>query len=441
MTEIECQQALLENIVEEIQKSEGRTFTQSKAVRKMINIVKTFLQSKRLLCYGGTAINNILPAQDQFYDTAVEMPDYDFFSPDAIEDAKELAHIFHDKGYLNVEAKSGVHHGTYKVYVDFIAVADITQMPLRLFDNLMSDAVVIKGIHYAPPNFLRMSMYLELSRPKGMVSRWPKVFERLQLLNKYYPIVQKGKYNCFPNMAKNNAGRVKEGDDDRRMLELLLSIFLDEKVVFFGGIASLVYVKQAKNNATNASNASNALNAVKKQGLPHYDVLSSQPLKTAHKTKEILQGQGFAHVEIVKHKGIPEVIPLHYEVRVDEKSLAYIFHPLGCHSYNIVHIHGRKMRIATVNTILSFYLAFIYSQYHHFNKDRILCMAQTLFDLQRERAFQNKGLYRQYTHECYGKQKQLTNVMLEKNKKFKELRADKSSPEFQSWFLSYRLSN
>ena len=41
---------------------------------------------------------------------------------------------------------------------------------------------------YAPPNFLRMSMYLELSRPEGDVSRWEKVLKRLILLNKHYPL-------------------------------------------------------------------------------------------------------------------------------------------------------------------------------------------------------------------------------------------------------------
>ncbi len=37
---------------------------------------------------------------------------------------------------------------------------------------------MVNGIRYAPPNFLRMNMYLELSRPAGDVSRWEKVFKR-----------------------------------------------------------------------------------------------------------------------------------------------------------------------------------------------------------------------------------------------------------------------
>jgi hypothetical protein len=33
----------------------------------MIKIVEDFIIRKKLICYGGTAINNILPERDQFY--------------------------------------------------------------------------------------------------------------------------------------------------------------------------------------------------------------------------------------------------------------------------------------------------------------------------------------------------------------------------------------
>ena len=43
---------------------------------------------RKLVCYGGTAINALLPPDDQFYDMSIELPDYDFFSPNALKDAK-----------------------------------------------------------------------------------------------------------------------------------------------------------------------------------------------------------------------------------------------------------------------------------------------------------------------------------------------------------------
>ena len=81
-------------------------------IKDIIKIVEQFLKDKKRICYGGTAINNILPEKDQFYDKNVEFPDYDFFSPTPLEDAKKLADIYYAKGYNEVEAKSGAHEGT-----------------------------------------------------------------------------------------------------------------------------------------------------------------------------------------------------------------------------------------------------------------------------------------------------------------------------------------
>ena len=102
----------------------------------MTEIVEQFIKKKGLVPYGGIAINNILPKDDQFYDEETEIPDYDFFSPNAMDDAKELAGIYHSKGYDNVEAKAGQHFGTYKVFVQFIPVADITSIPKPLLAAL-----------------------------------------------------------------------------------------------------------------------------------------------------------------------------------------------------------------------------------------------------------------------------------------------------------------
>jgi len=160
--------------VDKAEEKIAKRVVNSDDIKKMISIVEDFIKVKNLICYGGTAINNILPVEDQFYNKDVEIPDYDFFTPDALNDAKELANIYYQNGYTDVEAKSGQHHGTYKVFVNFIPVADLTQFPKEIYNALKKDAIRVSGILYAPPNFLRMSMYLELSRPTGDVCRWRK---------------------------------------------------------------------------------------------------------------------------------------------------------------------------------------------------------------------------------------------------------------------------
>ena len=173
---------ILRNAVDKAEEKQGKATAQSPEIKKIIEVLETFLKRRRLICYGGTAINNILPEYDQFYDKDVEIPDYDFYSSNALGDAKELADIYNNMGYNDVEARASVHVGTYKVFVNFIPVADVTQMESKLFKTVLQESIKINGIHYAPPNYLRMSVYKELSRPKGDISRWEKVYERLLLL-------------------------------------------------------------------------------------------------------------------------------------------------------------------------------------------------------------------------------------------------------------------
>ena len=124
---------ILRDAVDKVENQTARAKISSPQVKEIIQIVENYIRRKKLVCYGGTAINNILPAKDQFYDKAVELPDYDFFSPSALNDAKELADIYYNAGYGDVEAKSGVHSGTYKVYVNFIPVADITSLDANIY--------------------------------------------------------------------------------------------------------------------------------------------------------------------------------------------------------------------------------------------------------------------------------------------------------------------
>jgi len=184
----DCKLAILRAAVDKVQGRIGGKLLHTPAVQKIIEIVEKFLQKKGRVCYGGTAINNILPTEFQFYHKDIELPDYDFFSAEPLKDAKELADIYAKEGFTEVEAKSGMHGGTFKVFVNFIPVADITYLPKELYNSIKKHAIVKEGIYYAPPDYLRMAMYLELSRPKGDTSRWEKVLKRLILLNKVYPL-------------------------------------------------------------------------------------------------------------------------------------------------------------------------------------------------------------------------------------------------------------
>ena len=413
----------LREAVDRFQAQAGERMVQSEGVQRIIRIVEDFLRSRRLICYGGTAINNILPKASQFYDKRSELPDYDFFSPHAYDDAIALADKYADADYIQVEAKSGVHHGTYKVFVNFLPIADVTQLAPELFRALSRDpqTKTVEGIRYAPPNYLRMAMYLELSRPRGDISRWEKVLKRLSLLNYYYPLKAT---TCKPSEFM----REFEGDKTREqsIYHVVRDSIIDQGLVFFGGYAASMYSKHM----------SKAQQKLFKDS-PDFDVLSRNPKSSAEEIREKLVRTGLRNVKIVRKPGIGEVVAPHYEVRVGLDIVCFVYEPLACHSYNAIKVGHKIVKIATIDTMLSFYLAFLYADRSYYDHARLLCMAEYLFAVQAKNRYAQKGMLKRFTSSCYGVQQTLTDIREEKSKSFERLRSKRGSREWNERFLNY----
>ena len=402
----------------------GRKIAQSDDIKKLISMLEHFLRTHKAFCYGGTAINNILPEQYRFYNRDIEVPDYDFYSPYALDYVKKLANIYYNAGYKEVEAKTGIHRGTYKVFVNFIPIADITYMEKSLFNNIYKECIKVNGISYAPPNLLRMGAYQELSRPMGDVSRWEKVLKRLILLNKVFPL--KGTM-C----NKQDFQRFYEGplEERNKIYDITRNSFINQGLVFFGGYASSLYGKYMPKKEKKVINS-----------IPDFDVLSEEPFESATILKEQLDYEGFKDVKIYKKGAIGEYVDEHYEIVVNKDTIALIYKATSCHSYNNIYINNQKIKVATIDTILSFYLVFIYANRPHFDVNRLLCMSEYLFRVQLKNRLQQKGLLRRFSISCYGKQETLEDIRANKAKKYKELfdrGIKKGSIEYQENFLRY----
>lgn len=421
LTFSDCELAILRQAVDKAETIQGKQMANSPEIKRIIGIVENFIRTKQLIIYGGESINRLLPKQDQFYNRDVEIPDLDFYSANALNDAKELVDIYIKEGFIEVEAKSGQHHGTYKVYVNFIPVADITQMPKELFNAIKRDTVKINGILCSPPNLLRMAMYLELSRPQGDVSRWEKVLKRLTLLNKHYPLTgDQCKHINFQRQMDNPQLAEKIYENIRNTL-------VDQGAVFFGGYTLSLYSQYMPGHLKK-----------KLEKIPDFDVLSEDPLMAAQIIKERLSDINIKKVKIIKRPPVGEIIASHYEIRVGKDTVVLIYEPLACHSYNTIKIDGYDIKIATIDTMLSFYLAFLYANRPYYDKDRILCMSKYLFEVQEKNRLQQKGILKRFSMNCMGHQETVEEMRAEKAEKFVELKDKKGKPEYDEWFLRYR---
>jgi hypothetical protein len=266
-------------------------------------------------------------------------------------------------------------------------------------------------------------MYLELSRPDGDTSRWEKVLKRLTLLNKNYPLT---KLNCqqvtFQREMDNKDKSVEIYDNVRNTL-------INQGVVFFGGYAISLYSNYMPRH-------------LKKQleNIADFDVLSNEPFTTAEIVKERLKDININNAKIIKHSEIGDIIPEHYEIRIGKDTIAFIYKPIACHSYNILNIKGQKVKIATIDTMLSFYLAFLYTDRPYYNQflDRILCMSKFLFDVQQKNRLKQKGLLKRFSITCYGHQETVEELRSIKSDKYKELKVNKNKKDFEEWFLNYK---
>ena len=413
---------ILREAVDKAEERQGKAVAQSPEILKIIEILEDFLKRKHLICYGGTAINNILPEYDQFYNKDVEIPDYDFYSANALTDAKELADIYNTMGYNDVEARAAVHVGTYKVFVNFIPVADVTQMEPKLFKVVLNESIKINGIHYAPPNYLRMGVYKELSRPMGDISRWEKVYKRLVLLNKHYPLK-----NPHCNSVKFMRDFEGTSEDSGLIYDTVKETMIDLGLVFIGGFASSLYGKYMPKDQQRFI-----------QKVPDFDVLAEDPKTATTIIKERLSAAGFKNIKVYKKPGVGEIISPHYEIVVDNDTVCFVYEPLACHSYNTIKIGQNTVKVATIDTMLNFFLAFLYADRPYYDHERILCMAQYLFQVQAKNRLEQKGLLKRFSINCYGNTSDnIETIRAAKAEKFKELKGKKGTKEYEEYFLRY----
>lgn len=423
MTFEECELAILRQAVDRVDKIDGEELLKNPEVKNIIEIVEHFLRKTKCVCYGGTAINALLPPDDQFYDPTTELPDYDFFSTKPMEHAKQLANIYYKYGFSNIQAKAGMHTGTFKVFVNFIPVADITYMVPELFRKLKKQAISKNGILYSPPNFLRMLMYLELSRPKGNPSRWEKVLKRISLLNKNYPL--RGKHCEFVEIQRFfDADHTLPEGLEKDIFYITRDSLMNQGVVFFGAMANQMYLRYLKK-----------FKRMKFRRTPDFDVLAEDPKNTAEIVKERLRREGIKKVHIRKKNGIGELIAEHYELIVNGETILMIYEPIACHSYNLVRMRGRSMKIATIDTMLSFYLAFMYVNRPYYDPNRIICMAEYLFKVQQYNRLSQRGILKRFSINCYGKQDTINSILKEKSEMYDKLK--RGTRKWDYYFLKY----
>lgn len=161
---------------------------------KAIQICKQFIIDRKLIVYGGTAIDYALRLHGSSIYPEDMLPDLDFYSPNHAADAYDLADILFKAGFKESRAFMAMYVRAMKVdIVDNHFIADISYIPKATFDKL--PFIEYQGMRCIDPIFQKIDLHSSLSFPfdnpprEVIFSRWAnaKDIKRFNLLNKYYP--------------------------------------------------------------------------------------------------------------------------------------------------------------------------------------------------------------------------------------------------------------
>jgi hypothetical protein len=361
--------------------------------RKIVDVMERFLRLSGRVVYGGAAINAHLPADKKFYDPTLYLPDYDFMTPDPLQDCADLIVAFQSEGFTDVEAKFGMHEGTYKVFVNYRAAADITYMPPQIYARAIMDAYMIDGIHYASPNFLRMNMYLELSRPAGMVSRWEKVYGRLLLLNDTHPL-RAGRCTESPLTTRGPANPHHDA---------LVDVSIDAGAIFLSGAA---YVTAATPD-------------------PAEVVLLVHPQPA---TLVAALQKAVPSLRATTFPSLGELLPSRTELRTTLGTLvAVVFETVACHNYTTLN-DPKGYRMASLDFLIQMYYAMYFADLQGYVPFRLLCGIQQLIDLEATNraaaALSGAPAHDVFPLECIGHQPTMPELKKAHRERVREKRAD-----------------
>jgi hypothetical protein len=369
-----------------------------------IRVIENFLRKKHRICYGGQAINAYLPAKYKFYNPEYSIPDYDFFTPSQHEDIRMIVTDLKKAGFTEISVREGMHEGTLKVYVDYIPVADLTVIDPKLYRMLSKREFRTDGISYLDASTLRMLMYLELSRPRGEVRRWDKVFERLMLFNEFVPI-----RSCYSRSPLLRNALTQE------QIEYTIHFVIQNQRVFAGADLLSFYEQSYKKKLEHTKwilSQKKPILFFSSNALADANTILAEFKRMQKKGDDAIQIQSY------HNKGV-ELIPSLHILYQKKQPLVFIIEQSACHSYFNVQMKDNKvLQIASMDTLITLYFSLGFIQSKFFNIGSMECLANQLVQLNiYARSHPDQFYFPFVSLECSGHQSSLPSLIRSKVKR------------------------
>lgn len=357
-----------------------------------------FVREKKLMLYGGYALNLIFPEGHKIYDT-YELPDLDCFSATPLEHAEELAQRYIDKGYALVEVQRAMKVGAYKLYVDMRPILDLKFIPPAVYarfqqlSKAQQTQIAVHNptldLHIAPLDFLRYSIHHEISEPHGEISRWGKVYTRFATFYQFYPFTYDGK--CLASMLQQY-----KQPSMRKMLDALGQRIKEGGLPSIGCSAFILFLREAGHKVPEYSYVDPKIG--------YYEVLSESANETASDllaTMKALFPEAKFTISRYGEKGKYEHnVPFYTLFLNGKKALVTVHQTVSCHA--VVKIGSIKL--ANIDTTIRFLFHYIFTPVSDAVSEKRKCMINILYNLVQTEENRKKSMFTRFNLDCYGYQ-------------------------------------
>lgn len=175
---------------------------QKKELLEAMEIVRKYIINNKRILVGGMSMDLSLRSKKSYLYETDKIPDYDCYSPEFHLDAYKIGDMITQLGITGVSVIRGTHVSTMRVRVNFVPVADITYVPLTIYEKI--PIIRYHGFLLCHPHYQMIDQHRALSLPfenppmEVIASRWKKDMERYDVLTDIFPVkLEKNRFIYF----------------------------------------------------------------------------------------------------------------------------------------------------------------------------------------------------------------------------------------------------
>jgi hypothetical protein len=173
--------------------------------RETTKIIEQFVKRKNRITYGGYALNKLLINKDpsKAIYNKYSKPDIDFYTPEPLQDLKELCDLLLSKKVIDPRAQQAQHGDTYKLFINYDDGGDISYVPLHIYNKMPT--ITIDGIRYIHPRFMYIDYLRMYTDPLMSWFRIEKAIPRGMTLLNAFPLEVGTEKIKYEELSKNSS--------------------------------------------------------------------------------------------------------------------------------------------------------------------------------------------------------------------------------------------